>query len=176
MFLNRIKAAALSVLLALAFGLALVAPSHALVTDPTKIQTARNCSQTQNVCYMRVTVNFNDPRIGSGVWFDTIPKNAYVLAIDAHVTTAFNAGTNNNLSIGATAAGTDFLAATSVASTGVQHLTSAAGLGLAATSNTSLQTAINGDVPMYIKYAQTGTAATAGVVTVVISYAQNNDE
>lgn len=172
MTLNRIKAA----LLAGAIALATVVPSLALVTDPNKIQTARTCSATQNVCYMRATINFNDPRIATGVWFDTIPKNAYVLAVDLDVTTAFNAGTTNTLQIGATAAGADFLAATSITSAGIQHLTSAAGLGVAATANTSLQTAINGDVPMYVKYAQTGTAATAGVVTLVIAYAQNNDE
>lgn len=172
MFLNRIKAA----LLAGAMVAATVVPSLAIVTDPTKIQTARTCSATQGVCYMRVTVNFNDPRISSGVWFDTIPKNAYVLSVDADVTTAFNAGTTNTIQIGATASGADFLAATSVTSAGIQHLTSAAGLGVAATANTALQTAINGDVPMYVKYAQTGTAATAGVVTLVITFAKNDDE
>lgn len=171
MFLNRIKAWLLACLLSLAA----CAMAFALVTDPNRIQTAGNCSQTQNVCYTRATVNFNDPRIASGVWFATIPKNAYILTIDADVTTAFNAGTTNTIQLGATAAGADFLAATSITAAGVQHLTAAAGLGVAATANASLQTAINGDVPMYVKYAQTGTAATAGVVTIVVTYALNND-
>ena len=155
--------------------------ASALVTDPNKSIPIRTCSFTQNVCYASVTVNFNDPRISSGVWFDTLPASAYILSIDAYVTTAFNAGTTNLLSIGATATGTDFVATTganasvTLASTGVQHLSSAAGLGLAATANTSLQTALGSGVPLYIRYQQTGTAATAGVVTVVIEYTLNND-
>src|ERR1700733_4036209 len=113
MLFNRIKAA----LFAAVIGLAGVLPSFALYTDPAvingqKIIPERTCSRTQDVCYLRVTINFNDNSIGNGVWAFTLPSNAYVLTMDLDVTTAFNAGTNNNLTIGATATGTDFLAAT----------------------------------------------------------------
>ena len=174
--IKRLKAAILAAAIA---GAAL--PAFALTSDPgvqsgQKIVPMRSCEATQSVCYLRATVNFNDPNIAAGIWAFTLPSNAYILAIDMDVTTAFNAGTNNNLSIGATAAGADFLAATSVASTGITHLTSAAGLGVAVTGNVAKQIAINGAVPVYFKYAQTGTAGTAGAVTVVITYAKNDDK
>jgi hypothetical protein len=182
MLLNRIKAALLASVLAFTA----IAPSFALTSDPgltigtngdrQRIIPARNCSAAQDVCYLRATVNFNDPTISSGIWAFTLPNAAYILAVDADVTTAFNATSTNTISIGATPTGTDFLAATSVTSAGVQHLTSAAGLGLAATGNTALQLAINGAIPVFFRYVQTGTAATAGQATFVITYAPNNDK
>lgn len=167
----------LSACLALAlFTLIGATPGIALVTDPNKIIPTRTCSEGQQVCYLRVTVNYNDPRIGSGVWFGTLPKNAYILAIDVHVTTAFNAGTTNTLTVGATSTSNEIVASGITAgSTGVTHLTSAAGLGVAITGNSTYQTALNGDVPIYVKYAQSGTAASAGVATFVITFAKNND-
>lgn len=176
MFFKHIKAALVAALLV---GSAI--PAFAITTDPgvisgTRIIPERNCSLAQDVCYLRATMNFNDNSITGGVWTFTLPKNAYILAMDMDVTTAFNAGTTNNMSIGATATGTDFLAATSVGSTGVTHLTSAAGLGVAATANSSLQTALNGAVPVYFRYVTSGTAATAGSVTVVITFAKANDK
>ncbi len=180
---NRFKAALLSAL----FALALIAPSHALVTDPTKIIPARYCELGQQVCYERVTVNFNDPRLSSGVWFATIPKNAYILSIDADTTTAWNAATTNLLTIGATAASANEIVAdcstataclsnhTTTIATGVVHLTTAAGLALAITGSSTYQTVINGDVPLFVKYVQTGTAATTGSTTFVITYSKNDD-
>jgi len=177
-------------IIALAFVAAPLLSAFAYVVDPQvyaggKIIPARSCQSGQNVCYARVTVNFNDPNIGNGVWFDTVEANVYILSIDAYVTTAFNAGTTNPLTIGATKTGSDFLAGSGgtsgttfipLGSTGIFHLTTAAGLGLAATANTTLQTALNGAVPMYVRYAQTGTAATTGQVTIVITWAKNNDQ
>ena len=145
---------------------------------------------TQQVAYVRGTINFNDPNIGNGVWFASIPAGAYILSMDAYVTTAFNAASTNLLTIGATKTGADWLASSganasvTLGSTGLTHLTAAAGLGLAVTNNTSLQTGYNASglspiaayVPVFARYTQTGTAATAGVVTVVIAYVQNNDQ
>lgn len=152
-------------------------PARALVTDPNKSIPERTCEFAQNVCYNRVTINFGDPRISSGVWYATLPKNAYILAIDAYVSTAFNATSTNVITLGATTTANEIVASGITAgSIGVYHLTSAAGLGTAITSNATYQTAINGSVPIYAKYAQTGTAATAGVVTIVVTFAQNNDQ
>lgn len=164
-----------------AIGAALLAsfafvPANALVTDPNKTIPARTCELSQQVCYFRVTVNFNDPRIASGVWFGTIPKNSFITAIDAQVVTAFNAGTTNVITVGATATANEIVASGITAATpGIYHLTTAAGLGNLITNNTTYQTALNGDVPLYVKYAQTGTAATTGQVIIVIQFAKNND-
>jgi hypothetical protein len=198
MLLNRIKAALLASVLAFTA----IAPSFALTSDPgltvgtngdrQKIIPGRTCSDKQDVCYLRATVNFNDPTIATGIWAFTLPNAAYILAVDVDVTTAFNATTTNTIAIGATPSTSDFLAPTSVTSAGVQHLTSAAGLGIAATGPVfnpetvspgaafscpaAIQTAINCAVPVFFRYAQTGTAATAGSATFVITYAVNNDK
>jgi hypothetical protein len=159
------------------FAVASVSPAFALTLDPNRIIPTRG-GEEQKIYYYRLTVNYNDPRIASGVWFGTIGKNSYIFAIDAYVTTAFNAGTTNTITIGATAANANEVLASGITagSTGVYHLTSAAGLGTVVTSNTTYQTAINGAVPLYVKYAQTGTAATTGQVTIVIAYVPNNDQ
>lgn len=155
-----------------------VGPARALVTDPTKIIPERTCANGQMVCYARVTINFNDPRIASGVWYATLPKSAYILAIDAYVTTAFNAVTTNVITLGVTAASANEILASGITAgtPGIYHLTSAAGLGLAVTAVTADQTALNGAVPVYVKYAQTGTAATTGQATIVITFAKNDDQ
>ena len=173
MFAKLIKSA----LAALFFAAFAFSPSFALVTDPNKIIPIRDCEQSQTVCYYRLTVNFNDPRIASGVWFGTIGPSAYILQIDAYVSTAFNAVTTNVITIGTTAANANEIVASGITagSTGMYHLTSAAGLGTVITANTTYQTALNGGVPLFVKYAQTGTAATAGVVTIVLTFIKNND-
>jgi len=171
-FLKHIKAASIAVILAAAG----IVPAFALSANPNRIIPERTCSADQSVCYIRATINFNDPNIANGVWGFTLPANAYITQILGNVTTAFNATTTNALTIGATPTGTDFVASTSVSSTGILTLSTAAGIGLAATGNTANQTQINGGVPVYFRYTQTGTAATAGSVTIVIAFAKNNDK
>ena len=168
-------------------------PAKAITEDPQvfsggKLIPPRECSAAQNLCYIRATVNYNDPNIASGVWFSTLPKNAYIMAIDVDVTTAFNAGTTNLLTLGATKASANEIMAdcstatacvsnhTTTIATGVSHLTTAAGLAVAITGSSTYQTAQNGGTPIYAKFAQTGTAATTGVAVIVITYAMNNDQ
>jgi hypothetical protein len=179
-------------IIALAFVAAPLLSAFAYNIDPQvysgyKIIPARACEMSQNVCYVRVTFNFNDPNIKNGVWFATVPSNVYILAIDADVTTAFNAATTNVFTIGATKTSANEIMAdcgtatacisnsTTTIATGVSHLTTAAGLAVAVTSNSTYQTAINSAVPLYAKYTQTGTAATTGSVTFVITFAKNDD-
>jgi hypothetical protein len=164
------------------------APSFAYSIDPqvyagTKLIPARECSATQNMCYLRVKINYNDPEIANGVWFATLPKSAYILAIDVDVTAAFDASGNNYLSIGATQTGTNFLATTGgggasvdLTSATVQHATAAAGLGLTVTGNSTYQTQINGAVPVYVRYIQTTNPATHGSAVILITYAKNDDQ
>lgn len=174
MFSKLIKSAlAAAILACFAF-----VPASALVTDPNKIIPERTCQLSQQVCYARVTVNFNDPRIASGVWFDTLSKNSFILTIDAQVVTAFNAATTNVITVGHTAASANEVVASGITAgtPGMYHLTTAAGLGVATTSNATYQTALNGSVPLFVKYTQTGTAATTGQVIIVITWAKNNDQ
>jgi hypothetical protein len=191
---------ATAISIAMAFVFAPIISASAYTIDPqvyagTKIIPMRTCSATQNVCYTRVTVNFNDPNIKNGIWFASIPASAYILAIDADTTVAWNATTTNVLTLGVTQASANELMAdcgtatacvsnnTTTIATGVVHLTTAAGLALAVTANTSLQKAYSSTgtsvVPAYLalyaKYTQTGTAATTGSTTFVITWAKNDD-
>lgn len=156
------------------FAMGMAIPAYALSVDQTKIVPARNYF-LQEVHYYRLTINFNDPRIATGQLFGGLPNGSYIMAIDADVTTAFNAGTTNAITIGITSASANEVVASGITAgtIGVYHLTTAAGLGVAVTGVAGNQT-VNG-VPLYAKYAQTGTAATAGSVTIVITYMPNND-
>lgn len=129
----------------------------------------------------RKTVNFNDANIATGVKFGALPQGVYITGIRCFVTTAFNAGTTNVLAIGTTAAGSDILAGgvtantnCNPASTGNQPLDSAAGIGMTVTAGTP--TGSTGGFDLFVRYTQTGTAATTGQVTYVISYVPNNDQ
>lgn len=147
--------------------------AFAISIDPTRtIQTRQEL--TQQVSYYRLTVNFNDANIAAGVKFGRLPAQSYILSVDAHVTTVFNAGTTNVLTLGTTQAPANEIvdAATAngsinEASATVQHLTAAPGLGLAATAA--------GEKDLWVKYTQTGTAATTGSATIIIAFIPNND-
>lgn len=149
-------------------------PAFAISNDQTRIFPARQLTQ-QAVNYYRITINWNDKNIGTGQQFGTLPANAYILSIDAYVNTAFNAGTTNVVTIGTTSANSNEIVASGITAgtTGHYALTSAAGLGTAVSMG---GTWLNTNMPLFAKYAQTGTAATAGSVVVVIAYLPNNDQ
>lgn len=178
--LRRVTEVSIGLVLAASLLTAATLPAAALYNDQTRKPMARQ-AQEQVVNYIRFTVNWNDPSIATGVFLPAaLPANAYVLSMDAYVTTAFNAGTTNVLTIGATTAANEISASGTIVpgTTGVQHLTSAAGLGLAVTGNSTYQLGggvVASYVPLYVKYTQTGTAATAGTATIVIAYVPAND-
>lgn len=128
-------------------------------------QPARQYHQ-QVVHFIRKTVNYNDTNIGTGVQIGTLPAGAQITDIGINVTTAFNAATTNNLLLGTAAAGNQIATTSDSAagSTGFKRATT----GCALTPPTS-------DTAVYVTYTQTGTAATAGKATVVISYVPNTD-
>jgi hypothetical protein len=140
---------------------------------------ALNVDQTRNVPtrfagvqqthYYRVTINFNDPNISTAQKFGRLPSRSFISKLECHVTTAFNAATTNEVTMGTSTTAIELFGTGPLneASATYQNMTTANGLGLAATSA--------GEVDLYAKYAQTGTAATAGAVTCVIHYIPNND-
>jgi hypothetical protein len=125
---------------------------------------------TQQTNYYRFTLNYNDARISTGVKFGRLPNNAFVDAIKCHVTTAFNAGASNAVTVGTTATGVEIFGLTDLneLSATVQNLSSANGLGLTATSA--------GEVDLYARYTYGSTAPSAGAVTCSIPYIPNNDQ
>lgn len=168
--------ALLGAMIALAVAGLLLGPAMALTVDQTRIFSARQ-TPDQQISYYRITVNFNDQNIGAAQQFGALPANAYIFAIDAYVNTAFNAGSTNAVTIGTTKASANEIVATGINGTtsiavGVLHLTSAAGLGTAVSMG---GTWLGLSMPLFVKYAQTGTAATTGSVVIVIAYAANND-
>ncbi len=125
-------------------------------------------AHVQNKMYFRKTVNFSDANIGAGVKFGRLPANAFITRVQVEVSTAFNAGTTNVLTFGTSTNANELVAAADIneAATGVTDVTR--GLG------TSLTAA--GEVDLYAKYTQSGTAATTGVATLVLEFATNNDQ
>ena len=137
----------------------------------------------QTTVHFRKTVNFNDANIAAGVKIGAIPAGAFITGIKCYVTTAFNAATTNNLLIGSTAAGGQYLASgvtagtnCVAATTGMQNITAAAGLGFAVTAPTNTPTGSTGAWDVFVSYTQTGTAATAGQDTYVIEYVAADDQ
>lgn len=99
----------------------------------------------------------------SAVTIATLPANSQIVDINIDVTTAFNAGTTNTISVGKTGSAAAFAAATSVGSTG---RASVASTGVySAWADTG-----NSEVTATATYAQTGTAASAGAARVTIVY------
>jgi hypothetical protein len=145
-----------------------------MYVDTSKTPQQRDF-HSQQAQYYRLTVNYNDANISSALAFGALPQYAYVTDISGHVETAFNAATSNLVTIGTTASpANEIVAGTGAASvafapgtTGFALLTAAAGLGITVTSS--------GAATLYVKYVQSGTAATAGKIHIVMRYVLNND-
>lgn len=99
----------------------------------------------------------------SAVTIGTIPANAQIVDINIDVTTAFNAGTNDLISVGKSGSAAAFVADTDVSS---------AGRASVATTGVYSAWADTGstEVAVTATYTQTGTAATAGAARVTIVY------
>lgn len=126
-------------------------------------------TQYQMPHYIRFAVNYNDTGVSSGVVKGTLPSGAQLLDIIVNVTTAFNAGTTNVLTLGSTSTATQYVAA------GDLDETATGAVRIAPTAAWGSASKMASDLDLYVKYAQTGTAATAGAATIVVCFAPNND-
>lgn len=124
------------------------------------IGTARLLHE-QQVHFFRKRVNYNDNGIAAGVYFGTLPAGAMLVNLAVRVNTAFNAGTTNALNVGTTAGGT-------------QIFTDAATAGARFPTVPNISFAV--DTDLFVQYAQTGGAATAGQADFVINYIPNTDQ
>jgi uncharacterized membrane protein len=99
----------------------------------------------------------------TAVTIATLPANAQIVDINIDVTTAFNAGSTNTVTVGKTGSAAAFVASTSVGSA-----------GRASVATTGVYSAWgdtgNSEVATTVTYGQTGTAATAGAARVTIVY------
>ena len=126
--------------------------------------------QRQGSCAVRHTYpySFNTTGIGSGVLVDTIrasTDNPVQVEVSQQVYTAFDATTSNIVSVGTSTTANEWLATTL---TGTTHL------GYFPASNAVAKFRLTADTPIYVKYAQTGTAAAAGKAVVIINEYQEN--
>jgi len=160
-------------IIAAGIAFAVKGPAIALDVDQTRTVPARQFT-SQQTSYYRITVNFNDPRISTAQKFGRLLRNTFIGGVACHVMTAFNAATTNVFTIGTTLASANEIidAATSTksideSSATYQTITQAGSLGVSVTSAA--------DVDLYVKYTQTGAAATAGKVTCQIAFFPDND-
>jgi hypothetical protein len=151
---------------------------YAITAPPT---FAPRVFQTQQTHYVRFTVNFNPCVLVAGSCtfkIGALPYNAFVVRGTQQIITSFNSGTTDTVSVGVTATNAnELVAAQSVhGAAGVSALTLAAtGAGTQATGNGSTQTGSDGGFDIWVKYAQTGTAPTAGQAVIVLEYFAPND-
>lgn len=100
----------------------------------------------------------------SAVTIGTIPAGAQIIDINIDVTTAFNAGTTNTVTVGKTGSAAAYVTATSVGSAGRASVaTTGVYSAWANVGSTDVDYAT-------VTFSQTGTAATAGAARVTIVY------
>lgn len=129
-------------------------------------------TEYQVVHSIRVDAAYNTPGLSSGLLFGSLPKDSVLLNVVSRVHTTFNAATTNVLTVGTSTTATEILdAATSGSS-----ITETAGVPQILVPIAGFDTRITAETPLYIKFAQTGTAATAGAATVVVNYLANAPE
>lgn len=121
----------------------------------------------QHTNYLRKRVNFNDTGISTGIPFDEyLPAGARIIRTQVFIKTTFNATTTNVLTVGQNSSSyNDIVAAADVDESVAGAYSTDRG------ANLDLDSA---DALPYVKYTQTGTAATQGVADVVIEYVPNN--
>ena len=100
----------------------------------------------------------------AAVTIGTLPAGAQIVNVNIDVTTAFNAGTTNTVTVGKTGSAAAFVAATSVGSAGRASVATTGVYSAWANVGTS-------DIDYAtVTFSQTGTAASAGAARVTIVY------
>lgn len=129
--------------------------------------TARQ-SEHQLTHFLRKTVTFADVFPAAGIPMGYIPAGALIVGASIDVTTAFNAGTTNSLSVGTNTPTNDNIVTAAQAVAGTQGVKR----NLAPTVRVDQ---ITTDSYVYVSYAQSGTAASAGQATIVVEFIPNID-
>ena len=132
--------------------------------------SAARKNTSQQVNYLRFTVNFGDAAAAVAVPKQWLPAGAIVLRTTVNVITAFNAGTTNVLSVGtesATYANLGTSAAIVAGTPGLKTFMPPTGTAVVP---------LAADVQVFALYAPTGTTATTGQAIFVVEYIPNNDQ
>lgn len=131
--------------------------------------TAARQSHNQQIHYLRFAVTYSDAGIATGVSKQTLPVGAVIVGTDVVVGTTFNAQTTNVLTVG-----TNGTTANNIIASGDVDETTA-GLTKSVSPTGAALGALASDLPVWVKYTQTGTAATQGAAIVIVKYVPNND-
>jgi hypothetical protein len=125
---------------------------------------------SQEVSRLRIVVNYNDTSISGGARsYGALPAGAIIVGTDVYINTVFNAGTTKVLTVGTnTTTSNNIIAAADVdeTATGLTQNVKPTGTALGP---------ISADTDVYVKFAQTGTAATTGKAYIMIKYITDND-
>lgn len=118
----------------------------------------------QVVNTLKKIFNYNDPGIATGIPFDNyLPQNAFIETVLTEIVVGFNAATTNVVTAGTVGPAYNNLVADADVTDGTPGVyPSTGGRGRSLTATT--------DVLPYVKYTQTGTAASAGQGIIVIFY------
>jgi hypothetical protein len=119
---------------------------------------------TRQVHYLTKRVAFNDVGIdgGSTVKFNAqLPANAFITHTHVDINTVFNGGSTNVLTVGTNSATTNNIVAAADVNEASAQVFAVTGVGVLNTST---------PLDIYVKYTQTGTAATTGQADIVVSY------
>lgn len=122
---------------------------------------------TQQLPYFRKSVSFDTFQIATAgkVPLGTLPPLAIVTGGLVKVTAAFNAATTNVLTVGTTDDDDAVLVAADIDETTIGTTVTFAAVGYMPTVAT----------PLFVRYTQTGTAATTGAATIILFFVPNND-
>ena len=130
--------------------------------------TARD-NVEQQTSYFRKTLNFADAAsFANGLPLFIIPAGALIVGSSVDVSAAFNAGTLNDVTVGTNATAYDNILTSAQIVAGTQGIKR----NLAPTLRVDQITA---PTMVYMKTNLTGTAATAGQLTLVIEFITNRD-
>lgn len=130
-------------------------------TSPALPPSRRDPRQVANT--LKRLINYNDVDVALAAFANSLPLGANITDVQVEVITAFNAGTTNVLTVGTNSASyNNIVAAADVDETAIAVTKVTRGLGQSI--------AAAAEKPVYAKYAQTGTAATAGQALVTITY------
>lgn len=108
----------------------------------------------------RFTFSYNTPGIGTGVFWFRFPNRGMITQCGGNVEVAFNAATTNVVTVGYGVNLDEIIATADLNEASASFQAIAGPLSLEFTE----------EKDFYVKYTQTGTAATAGKATLLLSY------
>ena len=122
----------------------------------------------QQTHFLRKTVNFGDTNIATGVKMGTLPLGAHILQTSVHIRTVFNAATTNVLTVGTNSTAYDNMINAAAVAEGTLGYTVAA-------PNADIVYP-TGDLDVFAKFTQSGTAATTGQADIVVTYVPDDQQ